>query len=74
MSSNSVEYNKSFKVRMFISDYEIDKQFHLDDPMHIPRVGEFVESDTISGFVGHVQYTYMEYDRCIVRVYLKDGN
>lgn len=36
-----------------------DRKFSVDDPLHVPRIGEFVDSDKAAGWVKHVQYNYM---------------
>lgn len=35
-----------------------DRKFHIDDPVHIPRVGEFIDGDYASGWVQHVQWNF----------------
>ncbi len=50
------------RTRMWIFETDrygmTDKKFSMDDPLHIPRVGEFVDSDKAGGWVDHVQYMY----------------
>ena len=35
-----------------------DNKFCVDNPVHIPRIGEFIDSDDASGHVTLVQYYY----------------
>lgn len=53
-----------------------DKKFCVDEPQHIPRIGEFVDGDRAGGFVTNVQYYYstqLSGDiRLIVNVFLSD--
>lgn len=48
-------------TRMWIMEMDqygaTDRKFYVDDPLHVPRIGEFVDSDT-GGWVDHVQYRY----------------
>lgn len=50
------------RTRMWIFESDqygmTDRKFSVDDPLHVPRVGEFVESDKAGGWVNHVQYYY----------------
>lgn len=50
------------RTRMWVFESDqygtTDKKFSMDDPLHIPRVGEFVDSDKAAGWVDHVQYMY----------------
>ena len=52
-----------------------DNKFSMDDPLHIPRIGEFVDSDKAGGWVDHVQYYYNltpKTEFClVVNVYLR---
>ena len=54
--------NDKNNVRMWIfetSHYGTAySKFCVDNPVHIPRIGEFIESDDASGHVTHVQYNY----------------
>jgi hypothetical protein len=51
------------RTRMWIFEEEqhgaTDRKFSVDDPLHVPRIGEFVDSDKAAGWVKHVQYYYM---------------
>jgi hypothetical protein len=54
-----------------------DRKFCVDDPLHVPRIGEFVDSDEAGGWVTHVQYSYLTPSRefyLVVNVYLGDKN
>ena len=48
----------------------------IDDPIHIPRVGEFIDCDKAAGYVKHVQYYYNLKDKAefslIINVLLKE--
>lgn len=51
------------RTRMWIVESDnqgslTNKKFSLDDPLHIPRIGEFVDSDIVGDWVRHVQYNY----------------
>lgn len=50
------------RTRMWIAETDqygmTDHKFSVDDPLHIPRVGEFIDSDSVGGWVDHVQYYY----------------
>lgn len=50
------------RTRMWVIETDrygaTDKKFSMDDPLHIPRAGEFVDSDKAGGWVDHVQYYY----------------
>ena len=50
------------RTRMWIAETDqygmTDRKFSVDDPLHIPRVGEFIDSDSVGGWVDHVQYYY----------------
>lgn len=35
-----------------------DRKFHIDDPAHIPRVGDFINGDYASGWVSRVQWKF----------------
>jgi len=35
-----------------------DRKFLIDNPVHIPRVGEFVDGDFAAGWVFHVQWNF----------------
>ena len=54
--------NDTNNVRMWICETDrygaTDNKFCVDNPVHIPRVGEFIDSDDASGYVTHVQYHY----------------
>lgn len=47
-------------IRMWIVETDklgmTDRKFYIDDPIHVPRVGEFVDGDLASGTVHHVQW------------------
>lgn len=70
-----------YKTRMWV--FETDQygtrqetKFNIDDPLYIPRLGEFVESDKAAGWVDHVQYDYVLNPKIsefnlIINVYLK---
>lgn len=72
------------KTRMWIVETDkygaTDKKICVDEPTHIPRVGEYVEGDTAAGTVDNVQWLY-PYDTqadssayLIVNVYLRRTN
>lgn len=50
------------RTRMWVMETDkygaTDNKFSMDDPLHIPRVGEFVDSDKAGGWVDHIQYYY----------------
>lgn len=51
------------KTRMWIYEeapYGVmdDKKFYIDDPVIIPRVGEFIDGPDADGWVDHIQYNY----------------
>jgi hypothetical protein len=50
------------RTRMWVFESDqygmTENKFHMDDPLHIPRVGEFVDSNKAGGWVTHVQYNY----------------
>jgi hypothetical protein len=51
------------RTRMWIVESDnkgslTNRKFSMDDPLHIPRIGEFVDSDEAGGWVNHVQYNY----------------
>lgn len=50
------------RTRMWIIEEDrygpTDRKFNVDDPLHIPRIGEFIDSDDAGGWVNHVQYNY----------------
>lgn len=50
------------KTRMWIVETDqygaTDRKFYIDDPAHIPRVGEFVDGDSAGGWVDLVQWNY----------------
>lgn len=52
------------RTRMWIIEEDqygaTDRKFCVDDPLHIPRIGEFVDSDDAGGWVTYVQYNYRE--------------
>ena len=67
------------RTRMWLMETDqygaTDKKFCVDDPMHIPRVGEFVDGDNAAGWVNRVRYSYMKPTRefsLVVNVYLGD--
>jgi hypothetical protein len=35
-----------------------DSKFYIDDPVHIPRIGEFIDGDFAGGWVSHVQWNF----------------
>jgi hypothetical protein len=45
-------------------------KFYVDDPVHIPRIGEFIDGDEASGWVSHIQWNYMK-DLVVINVLLK---
>ena len=53
-----------------------NNKFSIDNPSHIPRVGEFVDSNEAAGYVNHIQYNYNLQDKTqfglIVYIYLKE--
>lgn len=69
------------RTRMWLMETDrygaTDKKFSVDDPLHIPRVGEFVDGGDAGGWVNHVQYNYMTPTRefsLVVNVYLGAKN
>lgn len=54
--------NNTNNVRMWIFETDrygtTNKKFFVDNPAHIHRVGEFIDSDDASGYVTHVQCHY----------------
>jgi hypothetical protein len=50
------------KLRMWVIEIDqngvSDNKFYIDDPFHIPRVGEFVDGDKAGGWVDHVQWNF----------------
>jgi len=58
--------NDTNNVRMWIGETDrygaTDKKFYVDNPVHIPRIGEFVDSDDASGHVTLVQYHHKTKD------------
>lgn len=67
------------RTRMWIAETDqygmTDHKFSVDDPLHIPRVGEFVDSDNAGGWVDSVQYCYNTFRgsefSLVVYVYLR---
>ena len=61
------------KTRMWIIETDqygaTDRKFSVDEPLAIPRIGEFVDSDSAGGWVKHVQYYYSS-TQLIINVYL----
>lgn len=48
------------KLRMWIlEDFSDEKKFFVDDPVHVPRLGDFIDGKA-SGWVYHVQWNYHE--------------
>ena len=49
-------------TRMWIMETDrygsTDRKFFVDNPVNIPRVGEFIDSDDAGGYVILVQYNY----------------
>lgn len=37
-----------------------ERKFYVDDPVHIPRVGEFVDADLAGGWVSGIQWNFTE--------------
>lgn len=68
------------KTRMWIVEKDqygsTERKFYIDEPAHIPRVGEFVDGDKAGGWVDHVQWNYpmLSSDTSLstVYVYLKE--
>ena len=72
------------KTRMWLGEADhygmTDRKFYVDDPDHIPRVGEFVDGDGACGWVSQVKWNMSKAhpaikDSCkisTVYVYLKD--
>ncbi len=63
------------KTRMWIAESDrygnmSEHKFYIDEPVHIPRIGEFVDGDAAGGWVSYVQYNYME-DLLVINVLLK---
>jgi len=52
--------NDTNNVRMWICETDrygaTDNKFYIDNPAHVPRIGEFVDSDGVGGHVKLVQY------------------
>lgn len=51
------------RTRMWIFETDqygcvTNQKFCIDEPIHIPRIGEFIDSDRAGGWVRHVQYMY----------------
>ena len=50
------------RTRMWVFEFDqygmTEKKFSIDNPLYIPRIGEFVDSDKAGGWVNHVQYSY----------------
>lgn len=50
------------KTRMCIVETDhygmTDRKFYIDDPIHVPRVGEFVDGGKAVGWVDHVQWNF----------------
>ena len=61
--------NDANNVRMWIWETDrygpTDKKFCVDNPVHIPRIGEFIDSDDASGNVILVQYNYRTKDHTL---------
>lgn len=52
-------------LRMWVAEEDqyggpSDRKFFIDEPTHIPRVGEFVDGDFAGGWVSHVQWNFPE--------------
>ena len=71
------------KLRMWVVETDqygaTDRKFYIDDPVHIPRVGEFVDGDLAGGWVDNVQWNFPSHPTTrqmanfhTVYVYLKD--
>ena len=70
------------KTRMWIVETDrygaTDRKFYVDNPVYIPRIGEFVDGDKAGGWVSHVQWNYSRTteesaaDADTVYVYLKE--
>ena len=63
------------KTRMWIAESDrygnmSERKFYIDEPVHIPRIGEFVDGDAAGGWVSYVRYNYME-DLLVINVLLK---
>lgn len=54
--------NDRNNVRMWICETDrygaTDNKFCVDNPVHIPHIGEVIVSDDANGHVTHVQYHY----------------
>lgn len=59
--------NDTNNVRVWICETDrygaTDNKFCVDNPVHIPRIGEFIDSDDASGHVTLVQYYYKTKDQ-----------
>jgi hypothetical protein len=49
-----------------------DRKFSVDEPLAVPRQGEFVDSDAADGWVNHVQYYYSS-EQLVVNVFLSEA-
>jgi hypothetical protein len=49
-------------LRMWIVETDqygaTDRKFFIDDPVHVPRIGEFIDGDFAGGWVSHVQWNF----------------
>jgi hypothetical protein len=64
------------KTRMFIAETDhlgiiTDRMLQVDNPEHIPRIGEFVESEEAMGWVKKIKWDYSNPDALIVYVFLE---
>lgn len=63
------------KTRMWIMETDqygaTDRKFSVDEPLVVPRIGEFIDSDDAGGWVKHVQYYYRA-DQVVIYVNLTD--
>ena len=50
------------KTRMWVVETDqygaTDRKFYIDDPVHVPRIGEFVDGDKAGGWVDHIQWNF----------------
>ena len=64
------------KMRMWIVETDdrgmiTDRALKVDNPEHIPRIGEFVESEEAMGWVAKIKWDYSNPTLVIVYVFLE---
>ena len=69
------------KTRMWVVETDqygmTDRKFYVDDPIHVPRVGEFVDSDEAAGRIEGINWYYLngkhgfDFPKTIIYVFLK---